>query len=60
MKLKEQEMFLEADEADLVSARIRSAVSLSAKAHLEQRVLSCIGLKTQIRKGEVKPLNDLE
>lgn len=53
-------MFLEADKADLVSARIRITVSLNGKAHLEQRVLSWIGLKTQIREDKVKPLNNLE
>lgn len=46
---KEKEAFLEADKADLVSARIRIAVSLSGKAHLEQRALPGIGLKIQIR-----------
>lgn len=60
MRLKEKEMFLEADKADLLSARIRIAVSLSRKAHLEQRVLSWIGLKIQIREDKAKPLNNLE
>lgn len=58
--MKEKEMFLEAQEADLVRARIRIAVSLSGKAHLKQRVLSWTGLKTQLREDKVKALNNLE
>lgn len=58
--MKEKQMFLEAEEADLVRARIRIAWNLSGKAHLKQRVLSWTGLKTQLREDKVKALNNLE
>ena len=51
---------LEAEEAALVRARIRTKVRFCRKAHLEQRVVSGTGLKIQVREDKLNPPNNLE